>query len=68
MAVISIAREQVIIGKHHYRPEDNVEPGLLAQMRPELAGFLQPGESRARKVAVAIRRLHIKAIRDCLAE
>lgn len=68
MAVISIARQKIKIGDHQYMPDEKLPHELMEKITPELADYLTPGESRAKKVARAIRRLHIQAIRDCLAE
>ncbi len=66
--IVAINRDSIRIGSRQYLPDEELEPSLLLQMRPELTGYLQPDESRAAHVARAIRKLHFDAIRDSLAE
>lgn len=66
-AIVSISRNTIRIGSQLYRPDDEVESAILAQLRVELGEYLPPREARAKAVARAIRKLHICAIRQCLA-
>lgn len=63
--VVEISAAGVRLGNHNYAPDENIEPGLLEKMRPELAGYLKEGESRARQVGRAIQNLHLEAMRQC---
>lgn len=66
--LVEISAAGVRIGNHQYTTDSELEPALLAQIRPALNGFLSPGETRARPVAEAICQLHACAMRECLAE
>lgn len=66
--VVEISATGVRIGNHQYTSDSEIEPDLLTKIRPELNGFLLPGETRARSVAEAICQLHACAMRECLAE
>ena len=66
--VVEISATGVRLGKHQYAFDGEIEPDLLAQIRPELNGFLSPGETRARAVAEAICKLHACAMSACLAD
>lgn len=67
-AIVTITHNFIRLGKSTYKPDEEIEPDLLTKIRPELNGFLPPGETRARSVAEAICQLHACAMRECLAE
>lgn len=63
--VVEISVTGVRLGNRRYKPDENIEPDLIEQMRPELGEFLPPNEARAKMVARAIQHLHLEAIRQC---
>lgn len=63
--VVEISVTGVRLGNRRYKPDEEIEPDLISQLRPELGEFLPPNEARAKVVANAIQNLHLEAIRQC---
>lgn len=63
--VVEISVTGVRLGNRRYKPDEDLDPDLISQLRPELGEFLRPNEARAAAVARAIQDLHDEAIRQC---
>ena len=69
-AIVAILNDGAVrIGTKTYLPNQKLSKKLMNVMVPELEEFLPPGESPdAGKIARAIRKLHLKAIHECVDE